>query len=1364
MLKVKSKASLVKGFIATGLLSALVLLQACAEKRPETFAQGQGIDLETKAALDGRVFKLSTESVVKSVNMTEADRVSINSQKLRKEINSFGIVKYKTEAALLGDVPLVARPNTEYEVQYRLTDKYLKVYLIGRAEDIPFTQHPNSEKLDDGRLALPIVGYPVEYYHVENQLNSDREKTQTLIQVPESDPARATHVKVLYRSREVFQSVTKIDVYPANLFDGTWYYAETVVDTSIDQTTGIGATKSVDSSLSQATKIRFIKTGNSLRGVNVTIAKNIKQDEINYSTVIELPVEWKEFRTRRAGTDNSLSEEIVEDTPWNQRPYMQVKFDQIKTLSTEAKKRLDEEDDFGSSFKLDVFENSKLVDIEIDDNYIGFTIFRMSQGVRVKYSFLRVPEKNDYESRRYFKSDMKKFGFFRTVIPEVITWKMRRQEDIEKNFQISRFNPKHDIVFRFAKGTPERLKHIGREAVAAWDQAFQLAGVKAHVVLNEPRTEGSARDVSLGDLRYNVINLIESASGSNLFGFGPSIADSDTGEIISATANVHVTSIKEQVIDSIRDYIAHELGLLKGKNILAPIVTADTPEGIYFDGARAGNDLYFLANDLSPILEAKVDSQGNVRKQLPQFYRLDADSRLTTLTAESVAKRPSGFAGRTLERLGDRIASRGFGGCHDRSISLKNLDRTIAEKCPSLALYIDELKKSKRLYNSNEIQELDACAEIVMQDKILATLVHEMGHNLGLRHNFKGSVDKSNFHPKFVTSTNEVVNSSSVMEYTSFSESRLLIPGPYDIAAIRFGYAGQVLMNDDRTVKTLDSLRSIDEQPEAIASKMHRYAYCTDEDSMNGIDPMCRLHDAGTTPEEVVDFLIDEFRNTVANYAFRYDRIRSATAEGISAASLRTMVALKRFYDEWRFVVRDFVESKNEYLDSMTGDSYKATLMSMASNPDFASKLKLWRPAAIKAFQFLATTAQLPNRYCVLESGAGAEKTASVIELSQVREIVYKRSGQSVRHCRDEVARAEIEKDGARLVDEVGFFIDNTRYSMDIADMLEPFDAVGLAGVRVNAAMVLALRGYLSAKHLFTGFTPNFYDEPDMRNALVNMHQSRLFSGVVLNPKTLAETEGDAADRNYRVVGAPRFQKEAAILRAMNSVFKFAGYVPGHPSSSGAWAGLFRASTANNDEILKRDGAVDAVPYGNGYLDCLSKNAVMCLQVVKKIKSIRQLLTSPGKVESVNQLLQALNQAARDESETETMTLEEFVTTFQALVKKVQAVPAFGASEKLMELAEAFDGVNQKISALIETAGARSDEEAQAIFQANAKKTLKELGAKYPLTRANVNEYQLELKRVYELKEKQFAKAAVEADEYKAQQELLVDLLQVVND
>lgn len=1335
---------------ASVLILSLVFFQACAEKRPETFAQGQGIDIESKASIDGRGFSLTTESEMKSVNTTQAQNVKVNSKALKKEINEFGVVKYKTDAALLGDIPLVARPNTKYEVRYQLTDKYLKVLLVGQPEEIPYTQHPNAEKLADGRLALPLVGYPIEYYRVENQLNSDREKTQTLIQVPESDPARASHVRVLYRSREVFQFITKIDVYPSNLFDGTWYYAETVVDTSIDQTTGIGATKSVDTSLSQATKIRFIKTGNSLRGVNVTIAKNIKEDEINYSTVIELPVDWKEFRTRSAGSDKSMNEESVEETPWDKRPYMQVKFDQIKTLSTEAKKSLDEDEDFSGSSKLNVFENSKLVDIEIDDDYIGFTIFRMSQGVRVKYSFLRV-KPNDYEARRYFKSDSKKFGFFKTVIPEVVTWKMHRQEDIEKNFQISRFNPKHDIVFRFAKGTPQRLKLIGRKAVQAWDEAFQKAGAKSRVVLDEGTDAGAQSDVSLGDLRYNVINLIESASGSNLFGFGPSIADSDTGEIISATANVHVTSIKEQVVDAIRAYIAHELGLLKGKNILAPIVTADAPEGVFFDAQDYGSEFFMSLGEGKPALplsDAQVQEDGSVKKVAQRFFKLDADSKIVPQSFEKSKNSAS---------ISAKLAERGFGGCKDKSISLKSIDRTISERCPSLVVYIDDLKKSKRLYNSNEIAELDSCAEEVMQDKILATLVHEMGHNLGLRHNFKGSTDKENFHPKDVTHTAEIVNSSSVMEYTSFSESRLLIPGAYDVAAIRFGYGGAVEKAGGAS-SPLDFTKSIDDQ-KATLGELKKFAYCTDEDSMQGIDPMCRLHDAGVTPEEVVDFVIDEFRNTIAHYAFRYDRIRSSSAAGLDYASLRSMIVLKRFYDEWRFVLRDYVDSKNEYLESYSQEQYGATLKAMSTDANFSGQMMKWRPAAVKAFQFLVSMAQLPNRYCVTESVSGADKKTSLIELSQVRETVYKATRISVKHCADEAAKSSLEVDGAKLIDEVGFFIDNTRYSMNIEDMLEPFDAVGVAGIRLNAASALAARTYMSAKHAFTGFVPNFYDEPDMRAMLLGVHQNRLFKGVSLNPKAMAETLGDAAVRNYKVSAVPRFSKEAEMLKVMNVMLKGAGRVPGHTSATAGWMTLFRAGIANNEEILKRDGAVAAVQTGNGFIECFSKRSALCVQVVNKMKELQELLSSPGEEKDLNELLSELTKQGVNDADIDTVTVAQFMAAYQGLIAKVQKVPAFARSEKLMQLATAFDAITQKLMQLAEAGGARSEEDVDAFLNSISAKTLKELGAQYPLAVSQVEPYAAELKKVFLAKSKVYNESIRYEDEYLAQRELLTDLL-----
>jgi len=98
----------------------------------------------------------------------------------------------------------------------------------------------------------------------------------------------------------------------------------------------------------------------------------------------------------------------------------------------------------------------------------------------------------------------------------------------------------------------------------------------------------------------------------------------------------------------------------------------------------------------------------------------------------------------------------------------------------------------------------------------LGTQEHEVGHTLGLRHNFEASTDAMNFHKKFwelklkAGSRTEVLNPladdtteqalagireqqlASVMDYTSKFNGRYAGVGFYDRAAIKFGYGDLV--------------------------------------------------------------------------------------------------------------------------------------------------------------------------------------------------------------------------------------------------------------------------------------------------------------------------------------------------------------------------------------------------------------------------------------------------------------------------------------------------------------------------------------------------------------------------------------------
>lgn len=92
-----------------------------------------------------------------------------------------------------------------------------------------------------------------------------------------------------------------------------------------------------------------------------------------------------------------------------------------------------------------------------------------------------------------------------------------------------------------------------------------------------------------------------------------------------------------------------------------------------------------------------------------------------------------------------------------------------------------------------------------LERSLTVLIAHEIGHTLGLRHNFKGSL---------------VPPSSSVMDYLGLVGTSMTGPGPYDVAAVRYLHG-------------MDS--SLPAEP-----------FCTDEQTVR--DPACMAYDWGADP------------------------------------------------------------------------------------------------------------------------------------------------------------------------------------------------------------------------------------------------------------------------------------------------------------------------------------------------------------------------------------------------------------------------------------------------------------------------------------------------------------------------------------
>lgn len=351
-----------------------------------------------------------------------------------------------------------------------------------------------------------------------------------------------------------------------------------------------------------------------------------------------------------------------------------------------------------------------------------------------------------------------------------------------------------------------------------------------------------------GDLRYSFVYWVDRPQLAGPLGFGPSYADPDTGEMINGAAYVYGAGVDAQAA-----FATDVVQLLRGQLTERDVIDGASVRTAVREARLRGSAE--RAQVFAPAFYAEMD------RRMAAFDRMPREQRLPVIPAGWTESRLNRLEGTSFERMllpdealipfllpgwkpGDPLGPEQI----DRIAPLTRLTRSAlqareqrllrltARHCALLEEFVDDGVVGLALaYDAGNKSRDEIYADL--REKIfVGVALHEVGHTLGLRHNFRGSYDALNYFDAFwayadldpapatalaqagdpavrqqlqacidrsaaidlpVPSTLDCLRgseyrTSSVMDYGARFNSDFAGLGKYDEAAIAFGY-GQLV-------------------------------------------------------------------------------------------------------------------------------------------------------------------------------------------------------------------------------------------------------------------------------------------------------------------------------------------------------------------------------------------------------------------------------------------------------------------------------------------------------------------------------------------------------------------------------------------
>ncbi len=441
--------------------------------------------------------------------------------------------------------------------------------------------------------------------------------------------------------------------------------------------------------------------------------------------------------------------------------------------------------DLSSITKIKVFPENTLIDVDLYS-----TMGDSGTSVGISYAFRTLPAIGQYTPR----AADERIGYFTTVRqdwtapyndPENLTRYINRWNLKKQDASLEVSPPEKPIVFIVEKTVPVQFRKAVADGIAEWNKAFEKVGISGAIVVQQQTDDNEFKDIDPEDARYNFIRWIVTGRG---YAMGPSRPDPRTGQLLDATIIFD---------DSMVRFYQRDFDIYGPKGLASDLgesITEYFKEYPEFLSGGSGPEL--LRESRTP--DTKAPPVAEFKQQSPAWAHLHSQRNAMNAAC--------------------------------------NIGTGLRQQLSVLRLAAASVPGGK-------------LPERFIYQVIKDITCHEVGHTLGLRHNFKGSSWLTVDEIKAARDTDGPLW-ASVMDYNAYAyfagdkleQVRNLVSpciGPYDFWAIEYGYGSTAGKSEAEFLKET-----------AKRNTEKGLAYATDEDvqGFNSPDPLANRFDMSADP------------------------------------------------------------------------------------------------------------------------------------------------------------------------------------------------------------------------------------------------------------------------------------------------------------------------------------------------------------------------------------------------------------------------------------------------------------------------------------------------------------------------------------